>query len=351
MKNHTNARNYICDICGARFNGQQTLNKHKTFHLSLRCNLCNEEFTLKSEYKAHHKTLHKGQLKMYQIIEETEDSIIITNTTQEPKKKENVVFQCQGCHREFKSSKGFKEHICQELVDAGFEMTPSTCIACGRFFSSKAGIKGHFCQGLEESGHVPHFKAVCPGCKRVFTSRQGFRAHICDEMPDNQEHIILSCRGCTKTFKSKAGLRGHMCQALLNAGEKAPIAEVCRGCFKEFKSKAGLKGHICAGLIEQGFEPKETIQCSNCEKSFKSKKGFEGHKCKEGPIISCPISQCNQTFKELRSYHKHISVEHNQPHVAHEGNKTVNVKVESIFDRTADVELLNEELGSEVIIS
>lgn len=138
LNNHVNPRNYACDVCDARFNSQQSLTKHKTFHISLRCNLCNIEFTLRNDYRKHHKDAHKGELKTYQVIEETDESIVITNTTQEPKpSNDNIRYECQGCHKEYKSSKGFKEHICQELKAAGLDSTPSACSACGKMFNSK----------------------------------------------------------------------------------------------------------------------------------------------------------------------------------------------------------------------
>lgn len=148
LKLHSDDKNYVCNLCGDAFKTSSVLRKHRLAHVHIRCLICNDQFTLRSDYKSHHKAEHNHEPKSFEILDSELDPPN-KRMPHIPSKVEQPT-ECERCHRVFFAMCGYKVHKCieDEEVDSdsvkkrGVE---TTCEMCGRKYKSQKSFREHNC--------------------------------------------------------------------------------------------------------------------------------------------------------------------------------------------------------------
>lgn len=191
MKLHSDAKNYVCNLCGDAFKTSAVLRKHRLAHINIKCLICNDEFKLRSDYKSHHKTEHYHQAKSFDILDTeldppTKRMSHIPNKVEEPTK-------CDRCHRVFSAMCGYKVHKCVENDKEeanSIRKQKQTCELCGRNCKTKKGYREHKCPTRKAA--LTREVLICdfPDCGMIFLSAKEQLFHM-EQMHEIEDHIEI----------------------------------------------------------------------------------------------------------------------------------------------------------------
>lgn len=144
MKLHSDVKNYVCNLCGMAFKTSAVLRKHRLAHIHIKCLLCDSQFTLRSDYKSHHKVEHTHETKSFEILDAELDPPA-KRMSHIPAKKEKPI-KCEKCGRVFAAMCGFKVHKCVETEQESSKKRVFSCEMCEKTFKSQKLRKEHKCE-------------------------------------------------------------------------------------------------------------------------------------------------------------------------------------------------------------
>lgn len=309
---------YSCKRCPATYNVLKLYRAHLLQHNAPKerkiysCELCNKEFTKKSNMKQHLECVHLGLDK--RICEICAKTFKYDKSYKEHMQKHTGYkpFKCEYCEKQFCTRKQLRFHINLHHTTKSFD-----CDICAKSYKCEAYLRKHI---LEEHSGRQFFCTLCDfesyrksslqKHRKVCTERTLYPCHLCTlvfktkillDMHIGRKHIekpSYECLACHRKFKTIGPLNTHMNQ------QHSTRMHVCDQCGKSFKCDRYLKNHQ---EVMHNSQPK-IYKCTLCNLEVKRKTSLSKHY--ENMHSNLPnrfaCEQCPQTFKHKQTYIHHI---------------------------------------------
>ncbi|XP_050390990.1 zinc finger protein 227 [Patella vulgata] len=140
----TDARTFICTVCGKTFRHKINLQQHMYYHIEgkpHKCNVCNKFFIMYSHLLAHMKT-HAIKGKPFRCEVCCKSFRRVTSLQKHRSRKnvcnENKPMKCDICRKGFDNPSPFNAHL---RTHTGVK--PYTCVICKRSFKEKSKLTRH----------------------------------------------------------------------------------------------------------------------------------------------------------------------------------------------------------------
>ena len=225
-------RNFVCEICDARFATIHTLNSHKIIHSGekpYKCEYCDKCFARTGDRKVHVTQVHsqekpfvcptcgfkfsrRGSLHRHLAVH-----------------RDDKPFQCDECFKTFKRNSDLRLHRKNHFEDRVY---PYSCDQCDKQFSNIGNLKHHM---WIHSGEKMY---QCEQCSSSFASAKAIKKHmlrrhdsngikpVCElcilnvgctevepvirETEDGKKKKTFICQACDRGFAKIFTLRRHM---------------------------------------------------------------------------------------------------------------------------------------------
>ncbi|XP_022124665.2 zinc finger protein 492 [Pieris rapae] len=274
MKLHLKSNGkYMCEICKQRMDSVEKLARHKKKHLiRYKCQECGIVRNNHSTIKDHYTSVHN---------------------------KQNVLFQCPDCSREFLTSGAVRRH-----KHYRHKRNRITCDICLKSYVTKYYLRKHI--QLQHSGDNSFSKwqesrcnYKCDECGKAFSAPSQLKNH----MIKHSDTRSFYCVECNKTFKTEISLNQHL--KTLPHVEYSELPLQCDQCDKRFRAKRDLANHM--NRIHLGTKP---YQCDKCEKGYADQWSLTEHiRYKHEGVVKprkYPCTICDKVFKTNSTCKMHI---------------------------------------------
>lgn len=204
FKHQTQQPLHLCTVCGKEFKDSTTLKSHERTHLPIseryvhECHICQKKFTQKGSLKIHISYVHEGQKSI----------------------------MCHLCSKSFSSNHYLKIHIQTHQV------LNVRCEICDSVFKNKISLKDH-----QKKIHKPKesLNFPCTVCDRRFLNRNHLERHM--PIHTGQRNYRCDFEGCGMAFKWEKDLRNHMSK------HNGVRRHKCLWCDRMFVDSANMRKH------------------------------------------------------------------------------------------------------------
>lgn len=213
--------------------------------------------------------------------------------------KQNKIFKCSLCGKEFISKNTLKKHLRNKHMKKEL-----SCHLCKRTFDTEYARKKHrkTCSWKFESTLV-NTQYKCDLCGHMDTSMNDFLNHT-----RNCEGQYYDCDICEERFTKKQAIREHMYS---HTKEKPYSCDVCQ---KSFLLKRRLHLHIRrVHILKLGTTSKQTYTCITCHKQYRCKQSLRTHVLShlDMDTVTPYICQlCGKQYSSRGNMNRHIAVRH-----------------------------------------
>lgn len=207
------------------------------------------------------------------------DVASITPPPPSPEAEIKETFNCEECHKEFKTKARLKKHVMTHTPDKPFH-----CANCKWSFATEIELNTH-----NLVNHTTEGKNECVYCLKAFKEKRLLRQHMITHKQFKRFH----CRFCDKGFNLQHHLKNHE-----KIHENKSDYE-CQICQKRFLTKDRLSSHLKT-------HQEKCYRCETCGKAFLNeatlKTHNESHQGDEG-ILICP--GCGLQFHDSAKFNRH----------------------------------------------
>ena len=271
-----------CNFIGDSFS---KLEKHKITHSDerpVKCKHCDKRFKNKYGLNGHMKTLHPEECRdLPLLVCEVDGCQYQTKSTggfNGHKRKHNLPFECDICHKKFANKTIYKDHRYRHSDEKPFK-----CKHCSKGFPTERNLRRHT-ERLHKPQTIP---CDVKGCGKYFYNSYTLDSHKkTHQDKSTKEKFHCEWPDCDKKFTVKGHLEIHMNRHNGNYPFHCQWPE----CEKYFATKQQLKGHCNTHTGNKPF----SCQWPDCDKSFSSSNALGVHiKRHQGYTYSCRFDDCD----------------------------------------------------------
>lgn len=236
-----------------------------------------------------------GENMVEQVSVELQGDVLeVVGEVLEEEKKQNKMFSCSECDKQFLSKAAVRNHI-----KVHSHLDSYDCLDCEKSFSTKYNLQAHL--KTHENREKIH---ECKACGKSFYTTYQLSTHL----KSHAGHRNFVCDVCGKSLSTQKTLELH---ALTHSGEKPFQCEICGATFRQ---RSNLHTHIKATHYQE-----KNHHCHICQKSFVRKRLLVYHMNSihtgERPY-KCEL--CSATFVYPHYYKRHLRKHTgDKPHKCH----------------------------------
>lgn len=199
--------NYTCHVCNETFEKMYFLTNHTREQHSclpqVACITCGK-YLATWESILSHRRKHSTEAANYQCTQcnakfVTQTGLSIHTRVKHDKTVEarTEAYNCEVCAKEFKDAQTLKNHSRVHLPDD--EKFPYKCETCGKRLANRHSLKNHIL-----TVHLQSKMIACHLCTKTFSSRSNLRSHLISHTTEN-----VKCPECNLVFKNRISLQSH----------------------------------------------------------------------------------------------------------------------------------------------
>lgn len=310
---------YRCKFCNKNFAKARYLRRHILTHTDVkpyRCKTCDSCYSRYDHLKVHQGRC-KGKKQRLEIrLPKINPKHVGTGWQNSVESKQEEVFQCQNCSKEFTTPTNLARHI--SLLHT--KQKPFSCKRCGSSFSSASSLKKHNllvkCKRAtpNTSTKTANTKVTEQQCRETAKLLQRIQGHYSSKLK-------FQCSYCPRRFKNRGQVLVH---TRLHTGEK-PFG--CENCGERFIRRDYLQRHLVKCTIKK--EDTEKALCDICGQLF-PKEALQSHKsscvvkCKEikkekqktpsppPKVRTFSCTNCNEKFLLFSQLQQHFLTKHRE---------------------------------------
>ncbi|CAE6408708.1 unnamed protein product [Rhizoctonia solani] len=344
---------YVCSHagCGKSYRKPSRLREHERVHTGERpfvCCECGKSYIRDSHLRAHSRShlpvSARPFICTYEIVAADIPKSELIPTQHTAQKDSVTTAQPEACGQRFWTAQHLRAH---ELAIHHGEKQYK-CMSCSLAFSKHGALRLHIAESHSPPGTKP-YRCEHPGCTQSFATNQKLQTHVkvhdvtryacahpdCSNSTTStttqfstwsllQEHMrsvhppmcpYPACNG--RTFTSSKGLRGHI--------KTHRDRELEAGYAADSSTVSHKRAHTETDPVNEGSEPPPkrrrggevgrdwSCPISDCDKSFKSKKAQQDHfrVTHEGlRRFACPKNGCNKMFGYKHVMQRHLERHH-----------------------------------------
>ncbi|XP_043265068.1 zinc finger protein 236-like [Colletes gigas] len=242
---------------------------------SLRCDICQQEFTKQTLYKRHME--NHAEEKPHRCPKCSASFNVPTNFTLHMATHNTGEPKCPECGRKFARMASLKSHMLLHEKEENL-----FCTECEDAFSTKAQLDAHL--KLHGEKWITEEARKCKLCNKQFGQPALYRLHI-------REHYRLQTKIVKQTKR----------------GAKHKTMYKCTICLKSFQKPSQLMRHI---RVHTGEKP---FKCTVCGRAFTQKSSLQIHTWQHNGIRPHACELCNAKFSQKGNLNAHIMRVHNVP--------------------------------------
>jgi len=169
---------YECEVCMEPCETRRQLYCHRKIHFKEKCEICNREFSCKTNLQNHQVLNNHGKFSL---------------------KSYEKRFSCNDCDKVYLMKQQLGQHKWKIHVN-GKKLIKFECDLCDKTFNQKANLQTHL-RGLHRN-----FEFYCTLCRARFLTVQGLFKH-------RKEHVgqpVFKCTECSYSTMKKINFHAHM---------------------------------------------------------------------------------------------------------------------------------------------
>ncbi|XP_060075148.1 uncharacterized protein LOC132554841 [Ylistrum balloti] len=269
-KNVENPGPYVCSVCDKEFDTKRLLTKHKYYHKdrTTACPVCEKCFTGKGEMLYHLKHVHSDARNyVCQICQKSykTNSSLREHRKQHHEGRESWRHHCDYCSKIFNKRSQLIYHMKVHTGDK-----PFPCDHCGLTFSQKGNLYKHL-----QTVHIRKVEYRCELCGKGFYLKENYRLHMRTHAVENgtaaiignKYGVISHCTTCNRYFPRKCSYKAHL---LMHRQEWKYSCPICKKKFVTVTScTRHLKTHLKCRMTSQEIREKFPLKIGAAQISDK----------------------------------------------------------------------------------
>lgn len=256
---------------------------------TLKCRMCEEEFTGPTKLIAHAMDQHQDTKPFkcpFEDCPKTYQNPKALKVHKRSRHEKEKRFKCDECSMQFYVKANFESH---QRIHTGEKFE---CKECEKSFSSLSYLRQHHKLTHDENALKQIFTCPIPNCNRTFHTSNLLKSHS-----NTHSERKIPCDYCESSFKSRQSLKVHL---LKHSVGKAKSLQ-CHVCGWVSIYRQQYYEHIKA------HSAKRNLECFHCGKKFTKKSliilHLQTHLSQRN--FKCNVDDCQKAFKTYNSYYAH----------------------------------------------
>ncbi|EEB11887.1 zinc finger protein, putative [Pediculus humanus corporis] len=205
MTTEPGTNNFTCRLCNEKFKYERGIVVHfkgnHPGHKPLICHVCN--VPLADKLKEHLKTHGIGEEFICELCGRKFNQKFLSKIHE--MWHEGIEYKCDNCKQKFLNREKMEKHVGEKKCKNRVSLMKLPCVVCGKSYRSQFGLNKHYLTHTPKDERPVKKKMNCEFCERWFENVSGLERHKRIHTGEKP----FCCRYCPKTFAQKGNCKAH----------------------------------------------------------------------------------------------------------------------------------------------